>query len=59
MKLVASGSSRGNHSPNTERVKDVLISERDMMPVAESCALDPNDDDDDEEIYGEFIIFIN
>ncbi|OXA45682.1 hypothetical protein Fcan01_19695 [Folsomia candida] len=53
MKLVASGSSRGNHSPNTERVKDVLISERDMMPVAESCALDPNDDDDDEEIYGE------
>lgn len=52
MKLVASGSSgRGNSSSNSKD-HDHNISERDMMPVAESCALDPtDDDDDDEDIY--------
>lgn len=62
MKLVASGSSKGNNS--TGHSKDSQISERDMLPVAESCALDPNDDDD-EDIYGKmvyslsYILFLN
>jgi len=51
MKLMASGTPsriRDTHGDSEE----ANHSERDMMPVAESCALDPNEDEDDDELYG-------
>lgn len=44
MKLMASGTSRMGSSGNPES-----SCERDMLPVAESCALDPNEDEDDDD----------
>ncbi|CAG7786969.1 unnamed protein product [Allacma fusca] len=50
MKLVASGSSGSSNQRNHE---DSIGCERGMLPVAESCALDPEDgDDDDDDNYG-------
>ncbi|ODM99963.1 hypothetical protein Ocin01_06725 [Orchesella cincta] len=47
MKLMASGGSSGmGHSGNVEESNTC---ERDMLPVAESCALDPNEDEDDDD----------
>ena len=51
MKLVASGSN--SSSSSAQHGGDPHGCERGMLPVAESCALDPEDaDDEDDDPYG-------
>lgn len=46
MKLMATGGDRLRSSGNVEEANSC---ERDMLPVAESCALDPNEDEDEDD----------
>lgn len=50
MKLMASGGSKMRRDL-TNQSDEPHHSEQCMMPLAESCALDPNEDEDEDEHY--------